>query len=85
MNVEQLQQDITIQEERIASYRDWVEKVAEIEEKILNGESSGLETTHIKLSDQKKLHIPTSSDLSRKVGALESKLELIKSALAALN
>ena len=75
MNVEQLQQDISIQEERIASYKSWIEKVSEIEEKILNGEPSGLETTHIKLSDQKKLHIPTSSDLSRKVGALESKLE----------
>ena len=84
MDAEQLQENLTAAEVRVAAYKAWIEEVAELEEKILNEGSSGLEVSHVQLSDQKKLHIPSSLDLLRKVGKLESKLELIKSRLAAL-
>jgi hypothetical protein len=84
MDVEQLQENLAALEVRVVAYKAWVEEVTELEEKILNEGSSGLEVSHVQLSDQKKLHVPSSSDLLRRVQKLESELELIKSRLAAL-
>jgi len=85
MNTNQLQKKVSELEGRLGSFRIWAEKAAELEQRIIDEGSTGLEVTHVQLSTQKKIQIPASADLLIQIENLEEILDQIKLHLAALS